>query len=147
MTKRPCNPSHPPRPASKEPRGSRADKAGAPGDSFYSRALGSDTRKKLIEAHKIKSLDWEMALLRVRLRKLLVQEQTSVDPNDKDTKAQKRKCETRILKAIELLIRAYSAKIRASGDSTDPDGKAIENILREAADTVGLERIPWPSNC
>lgn len=147
MTTNTRNPSQPQEPASKEPQGDHAQEPGAPGDSFYLRAFGSDTRKKLVEAHKMKSLDWEIALLRVRLRRLLVQEQRSVDAKDKEAQGQRSKCETRILKAIELLIRAYSARIRASGDSTDPDGKAIENILREAADTVGLERIPWPSNC
>lgn len=147
MTEKTCNPSQPQEPASPEPRGDQAREPGAPGDSFYLSALGSNTRKKLVEAHKVKSLDWEIALLRVRLRRLLVQEQRPVDSKNMEAKDQKRKCETRILKAIELLIRAYSARMRASGDSADPEGKAIENILREAADTVGLERIPWPSNC
>lgn len=147
MTGKTRNPSQPPEPESQEPRGPQAQKPGAPGDSFYLSALGSHTRKKLIEAHNVKNLDWEIALLRLRLRRLLVQEQLSVNAKDKKSQSQRRKCETRILKAIELLIRACSARMRASGDSADPDGKAIENILREAADTVGLERIPWPSNC
>ena len=146
MTKKTPNPSHPPPPGPKEPRGGQAQEPGAPGDSLYLRALGSDTRKKLIEAHKIKGLDWEIALLRVRLRRLLVLEQTSVDSKDKEAKAQKRKYETRILKAIELLIRAYSAKMRGSRDSQDPDDSAVIDALREAADTLGLDRVPW-SQC
>ncbi len=135
--------SESPRPESKEPRDNHTQNSGAPGDSFYVRALGSDTRKKLVEAHKIKGLDWEMALLRVRLRKLLVLEQTSDDANGKGSEAKKRKYEPRILKAVELLIRAYSAKIRASKDSQDSDDTAVIDALREAADTLGLDRVPW----
>ena len=125
----------------------------SPGASLYLRALGSETRKKLVEAHKIKDLDWEIALLRVRLRKLLVLEQTPHEDEGKEgeerkeDKAHKSKYETRILKALELLIRAYSAKTRALKDSPNVDDDAIGNMIKDAADNFGLTILPWDSNC
>ena len=137
MTKRPCNPSHPPRPEPKEPRDDRPYGVGVSAASYYAENLGSATKEELLDAIQVESLDGEIAILRQRLKRFL----------EEARKHPKRNYDHRILKAAELVIRAYSAKVRASGDSQDPDGKAIENMLREAADTVGLERIPWPSNC
>ena len=131
MTKKTRKPAQPPRPESQRPRDRRADKAGDPGVSFYGSVLIDEMREVLAEAGVIEGIDQEVAFLRFRLRGLLV----NIVQN-----------EPRILKVIELLIRAYAAKIRASGDSQDPDGKAIENMLREATDTLGLDRIPWNEN-
>ena len=131
MTRKTRNPLPDPRPESKEPRGRRARNPGVPGDSFYGSVLIDEMREVLAEAGVIEGIDQEVAFLRFRLRGLLV----NIVKN-----------EPRILKVIELLIRAYAAKIRASGDSQDPDGKAIENMLREATDTLGLDRIPWNEN-
>ncbi len=131
MTRKTPNPLPNPRPESKEPRGRRARNPGVPGDSFYGSVLIDEMREVLAEAGVIEGIDQEVAFLRFRLRGLLV----NIVKN-----------EPRILKVIELLIRAYAAKIRASGDSQDPDGKAIENMLREATDTLGLDRIPWNEN-
>ena len=156
MSKPPRNPSHPPTLEPEEARDSRAQEAVAPGASLYLRALGSDTRKKLVEAHKIKDLDWEIALLRVRLRKLLVLEQTPDEDEGKECKegeernkgkAVKSKYETRILKLLELLIRAYSARTRALKDSPDADDDAIGNMIKDAAENFGLTILPWDSNC
>ena len=148
MTKQPRNPSHPPRPASKEHRGSRADKAGAPGDSFYAPGFSTGMQKKLTQARKIQSLDSEIAILRLRLRRILIEDRKGheSEKDEDNRKAQKRKYELRIFRAIELIIRAYAAKIRASNGSDDPDGTAVIDALREAADTLGLDRVPW-SGC
>ena len=131
MTNKTPNPSHPPEPESMEPRGSRADKAGAPGDSYYGSTMARDLRKVLAQAGVVKDLDQELELLRFRLRGLLV------NKPDKDYL---------IFKAIELIIRAYAAKMRGSKDSQDPDDTAVIDMLREAADTLGLDRVPW-SEC
>ncbi len=131
MPKKTPNPSHPPRPEPKEPRGDQADKAGAPGDSYYGSTMARDLRKVLAEAGVVKDLDQELELLRFRLRGLLVNK-----PNKDHL----------IFKAIELIIRAYAAKKRASKDSQDPDDTAVIDALREAADTLGLDRVPW-SGC
>ena len=128
MTKKTRKPAQTPRPESQKPPGSRADKAGDPGDLFYARNRGRNSRKRFARARKLQGLNHEITVLRVRLRNLIV-----TDPNN----------HTRIAKTFDLLIRAYAAKIRSSGDSQDPDGKAIENMLREAADTLGLDTIPW----
>ena len=132
MSISPRNPSHPPTPASKEPRDDRSSGVGVSAASYYGSTMPREQRKVLKEAGMVKDLEQEIELLRYRLRGLLV------NKPDKDYL---------VFKAIELIIRAYAAKSRASGDSQDPDGTAIENFLKEAADTVGLKRIPWPSNC
>ena len=136
MTGKTRNPSHPPEPESPGPRGDRPIEAGVSAASYYAENLGSATREELLDAVQVESLDGEIAILRHRLKKFL----------EEARKHPKRNYDHRILKATELVIRAYSSKIRASGDSQDPDGKAIENMLREAADTLGLDRIPWNEN-
>ena len=131
MTKQTRNPSQTPPPGPKEPRGGQAQKPGAPGDSYYGSTMARDLRKVLAEAGVVKDLDQEIELLRFRLRGLLV------NKPDKDYL---------IFKAIELIIRAYAAKMRVSKDSQDPDDSAVIDALREAADTLGLDRVPW-SQC
>ena len=120
-----------PRPKSPKPQDNRAQKAGAPDASFYGSRLSDSMKEALEEAGMVEGLDQEIAFLRFRLRGLL-----------KDIV----KNERRILKVIELLIRAYAAKIRASDDSQAPDDDAIVDMLREATDTLGLKRIPWRGN-
>ena len=128
------NPSHHPRPEPKEPRGSRADKAGAPGDSFYKSVLNAEGKERLDEARSVKGLDDEIAILRWRIRYIV----------QKDVKHRKN---PQLLKAMELIIRAYTAKARASGDPSAPTEEGIENMLRGASEKFGLKIIPWESNC
>ena len=148
MPKKTRNPSHPPTPASKEPRGDQAQEPGAPGDSFYAPGFSAGMQKKLTQARKIQSLDSEIAILRLRLRRILIEDRKGheAEKDEDNRKAQKRKYELRIFRAIELIIRAYAAKIRASNGSDDPDGTAVIDALREAADTLGRDRVPW-SGC
>ena len=128
MSKSPRTPSHPPTPASKEPRDRRAQKPGAPGVSFYASSVGEVGRQKLIEARKVEGIDEELALLRQRLDRLI-----AVNPDDHGL----------ILKSLDIIVRAYAAKIRAQGNSQEPDDTAIIDMLREATDTLGLKRVPW----
>ena len=130
MSKSPRDLSHPPTPESKEPRDSRAQEAGVPGNSFYRSMLNLEGKERFDDAHKVQGLDDEIAILRWRIRNIV----------QKDRHHQKN---PQLLKAIELLIRAYSAKIRASGNSQEPDDTAVIDALREAADTLGLDRVPW----
>ena len=130
MTKRPHNTQPDPRPESKEPRDGRAQQAGVPGASFYRSMLNVEGKERFDDAHKVQGLDDEIAILRWRIRNIV-------------QKDRHHKKNPQLLKAIELLIRAYSAKIRASGNSQEPDDTAVIDALREAADTLGLDRVPW----
>ena len=62
------------------------------------------------------------------------------DKQEKETKNH-----SLVLKTIELIVRAYSAKTRASDDSNAPTEKGIENLLRDASRKFGLKTIPWNS--
>ena len=131
MSNKTRTPQPDPRPKSPKPRGPRAQKPEAPADSFYGSMLTDEVKEVLAEAGAVKGLDQEIAFLRFRLRGLLLH----IVQN-----------ESRILKVIELIIRGYSAKIRASGNSPDADDTAVIDALRKAADNLGLDRVPW-SEC
>ena len=110
MNRKTRNPSQPPRPASKEPWDDRPSGVGVSAASYYAENLGSATKEELEDAVRVQCLDGEIAILRHRLKKFL----------EEARKHPKRNYDHRILKAAELVIRAYSAKARASGDSQDP---------------------------
>ena len=131
MPKKTPNPSQPPRPKSPEPRGSRADEAGAPAASFYDSILTEEEIGQLSDAFKVKGIDLEIALLRLSIRRVLA--------DDRDNTPL-------LFKGIELLIRAVGAKTRSSGDSSSPSEQLIENILTDVGLKLGLDRIPWNSN-
>ena len=133
MPKKTCTPSQPPRPAPKKPQGNRAQKPAAPGDSFYRSVLNAEGKGRLDEARTVNGLDDEIAILRWRIRYIV----------QKDVHHQKN---PQLLKAMELLIRAYSAKMSGSKKSQDADDTAVIDALRKAADTLGLDRVPW-SGC
>ncbi len=145
MPKKTRTSSQPPRPAPKKPQGNRAQKPAAPGDSLYRFSLGSTALKRIVEARKIDGIDDEIAILRVRLDRLLLQERKYSRPEDKSKP--KVKYDIQILKAVELIIRAYAAKVRALKDSPDADDEAIGNMIKDAADNFGLKILPWDSNC
>lgn len=128
MSRKTRTPSQPSRPESKEPRDSRAQRTGDPGDLFYARNRNRNSRKRFARARKLHGLDHEITAFRMRLRELIV---TGSDNH------------SLIFKTFELLIRAYNAKIRASKGSQDHDDTAVIDALREAADTLGLDRVPW----
>ena len=132
MPKKTPNPAQTPPPESPGPRGGRPYQGPASEPSLYRRNLGEKTAKAFDRALKIKSIDQELALLRVRVNSLLAD-----DPHNSPL----------ILKAIELVIRAYAAKARASGDPSAPTEEGIDNMLRGASEKFGLKIIPWESNC
>ena len=100
--------------------------------SLYRNTLGDKAEKTYDRALKVESINQELALLRVHLNSLI---------------AEKTKSTPLILKAIELVIRAYAAKTRASGDPSAPTEQAIDSMLRDASEKYGLKIIPWDSNC
>ena len=68
--------------------------------------------------------------------------------SDEDSNEDSRKDNTPlILKTLDLIVRAYAAKIRAFKDSPDADDEAIGNMIKDAADNFGLKILPWDSNC
>ena len=133
MTKKTRKPAQHPGPDSSAHRDDWPKEAGVPMGHYYaSRQQDLQSRRRLGRAAKVQGVDQELAVLRWRLDEFLVQD----DKND-----------SLILKTIELIVRAYAAKIRASGDSSESAELGIENILRDASRKFGLKRIPWTSNC
>ena len=135
MTKRPRYPSRTPKPDSSGPWEDSPDQAGLPGGPYYSARLSNlESRQRLGRASKVQGVDQELAILRWRLEELIAKE------DNKETKDH-----SLVLKTIELIVRAYSAKTRASDDSNAPTEKGIENLLRDASRKFGLKTIPWNS--
>ena len=135
MTKRPRHPSQTPKPDSTRPWEDSSFLAGLPGGPYYSARLSSpESRQRLGRASKVQGVDQELAILRWRLEELIVGE----DKNETMD-------HSLVLKTIELIVRAYSAKTRASDDSNAPTEKGIENLLRDASRKFGLKTIPWNS--
>ena len=135
MPKRTRKPAQTPPPEAQCPRDDQPNEAGLPGGPYYSARLKNlESRKRLGRAAKVQGVDQELAILRWRLEELIAQE-------DK----QEGKSHSLVLKTIELIVRAYSAKTRASDDANAPTEKGIENLLRDASRKFGLKTIPWNS--
>ena len=135
MTKRPRYPSRIPKPESSAPPEDSSNQAGFPGGPYYSARLSNlESRQRLGRASKVQGVDQELAILRWRLEELIARE------DNKETKNH-----ALVLKTIELIVRAYSAKERASDDANAPTEKGIENLLRDASRKFGLKTIPWNS--
>ena len=144
MSKRPRYSPYPPTPAPKDPREDSPYQAGLPGGPYYSARLKDpESRKRLGRASKLQGVDQELAILRWRLEELIVQEDKQ--NTNSDSSVSETKNHALVLKTIELIVRAYSAKERASEDSNAPTEKGIENILRDASRKFGLKTIPWNS--
>ena len=150
MTRKTRNPLPDPRPESKGPRGRRARNPGVPGDSFYDSVFSGAANEDRVRAQGLNSLDSEIGILRLRLKGLLYQEyeHRRIRNSDEDSNEDSKKDNTPlILKTLDLIVRAYAAKIRAFKDSPDADDEAIGNMIKDAADNFGLKILPWDSNC
>ena len=144
MTKRPRYSPYHPTPAPRDSQEDSPYQAGLPGGPYYSARLQDlDSRKRLGRASKVQGVDQELAILRWRLEELIAQEDKQKTNNDSSVFETKN--HALVLKTIELIVRAYSAKTRASDDSNAPSEKGIENILRDASRKFGLKTIPWNS--
>ena len=88
-------------------------------------------RRRFADAGKLEGISEETAIIRLRLRQVLINH-----PND----------HALFFKTIQLLIRAVSAQTRISKDSPHPTEQLIENILRDVGLKLGLDSIPWDSS-
>ena len=140
MTKKTRTPSQPPRPAPKKPQGNRAQKPGAPGDSFYDSVFSGAANRDRVCAQNLKSLNSEIGILRLRLKELLYQEYQQRKNPDEESKKNNTLL---ILKTLDLIVRAYAAKTRASKDSQDDDAEGFRTVLKDVALDLGMDVIPW----
>ena len=124
MTTDTRNPSQPSRPESAGPRGAGRVGAAAPGASFYASAMTEAEKDRLVEALKVKGVDQEIALIRLRLKRLLAEEPDNA---------------ALLFRGVDLLNRAVSTKHRVGKDSPDDLGEAIREVLKGVVDETELE--------
>ena len=101
-------------------------------DPLYASKMSRADKKKLADAKSVRGLDDEIALLRLKLNKLV-----DDDPDNIPL----------IFKGADLIVRAVGAKARVAKDSPEDSDNAVIDMLREAADTLGLDRVPWSCEC
>ena len=89
------------------------------------------SRRRFASAQDLKGIDYETAIIRLRLNQVLINH-----PDD----------HALFFKTIQLLIRAVSAQTSISKGSPQPNEQLIENILRDVGLKLGLQRIPWDSS-
>ena len=82
---------------------------------FYASALEEAERIELEEAAEIEGLDEEIAVLRVKLRKALVEH-----PEDRQL----------MMRGIELLVKAVSARYRLSKQAQEDLAESIDGVIR-----------------
>jgi len=82
---------------------------------FYASALDAAERIELEEAAEIEGLDEEIAVLRVKLRKALVEH-----PEDRQL----------MMRGIELLVKAVSARYRLSKQAQEDLAESIDGVIR-----------------
>ena len=100
--------------------------------SLYTADMGRNTRRNFTRAHSVRGIDQEVALLRFRLRQLLVHH-----PDD----------DRSILNTVTHIIRAVPAQARIAKESPENPHQGIYNILKDASEHLGLTRIPWGCEC
>ena len=100
----------------KRAKGSRSSKRG-----FYARALSEAEQVLLPEAKEVEGLDEEIALLRVKLATALEEH-----PDDMPL----------VMRGIDLLVKAVTAKYRLSKKSQDNLAEAIDVVLKEIGATL-----------
>ena len=90
---------------------------------FYDEALTEAQREELPAAKQVEGLDEEIALIRLRLRSALEQHPQNL---------------TLMLKGIELLVKALSARYRLKKD----DKTALSESLRRTLEEIGGPLFP-----
>ena len=101
-------------------------------DAFYAPRMTRADKKRLADAQVVRSLDSEVALLRLKLGNLV--------DNDPDNISL-------IFKGADLIVRAVAARTRVSKDSPEDSEQGIYNMLKDASEHFGLTRIPWDCEC
>ena len=99
---------------------------------FYTSRMSHGGRRRFADAGKLEGISEETAIIRLRLNQIMINH-----PND----------HALFFKTIQLLIRAVSAQTSISRNSPESSAQGIENILRDASEKLGLQRIPWDSSC
>ena len=99
--------------------------------SIYTAKMSHGSRRRFAQAQNLNGIDMEVAIIRLRLRQLLM--------NHRDDHAL-------FFKTIQLLIRAVTAQARIPTNSSNPTERLIENVLTDVGLKLGLDRIPWPSS-
>ena len=89
--------------------------------SFYDGALTEAEAQDLSSAQEISGLDEEIAVLRLKLRSALEEQPEDV---------------TLMLKGIELLVRAVSAKYRLSAKDREDLSESVKGVLRDIGGPV-----------
>lgn len=102
-------------------RGRRRDDRTDVVESFYESALSAAERKHLPQARDVQGLDEEIAVLRLRLR-------SALEDHPDNMKL--------MLKGVELLTRAISAKYRLSKDAKADLSAGIKSVLNEIGGRV-----------
>ena len=101
-------------------------------DPIYASKMSRTDRKKLADAKTVHGLDDEIALLRLQLANLV--------DNDPDNIPL-------IFKGADLIVRAVAAKTRVAKNSPEDSEQGIYNMLKDASEHFGLQRIPWDCEC
>lgn len=86
---------------------------------FYGSALDEAERIALEEARGVEGLDHEIALLRTRLRRLLAEKSEDVQL---------------MLRGIDLLVKAVSARYRLSKQAEEDLAASLSRLIRGAGD-------------
>jgi hypothetical protein len=97
------------------PAGGRRHRSGKLAESFYHRALDAAEQIEMVEAAEVEGLDQEIALLRTRLRKV-------VDEKRDDFPL--------MLRGVDLLVKAVSARYRLSKEAEADLAASIANVVR-----------------
>jgi len=104
----------------------KKDGAKSKKQAFYSRVLDEAARLELQEAVGIEGLDEEIAVLRLKLRELMVSEPDKLDLQ---------------LKAASIIARLITVRYNISKDQKKSLKQAITRVLAEIAVPAGVKAI------
>ncbi len=108
-------------------RGAPPESQKAPKPTFYSKALDEAEQIELEEAAGIEGLDFEIALLRLKLRELLEQYPEKVELQ---------------LKAATTLARLVHTRYKMTAEQKKNLKEAITTVLRDVAAPLGIKFLP-----
>ncbi len=103
------------RSAETKPKPSRRRRGARLARDFYGSALDSAERIEFEAASEIEGLDYEIALLRTKLRRIIVKKPEELQL---------------MLRGIELLVKAVSARYRLSKQAEDDLAESLAGVIR-----------------
>ena len=103
------------------------EKRNTPRLTFYAKALEEAEQLELEEAAGIEGLDYEIALLRFKLRELIEQQPEKVELQ---------------LKAANALARLVQARYKMNAEQKKSLKEAITTVLRDVAIPLGIKCLP-----